>query len=532
MASQWHVHSRLLQTAYEMDAIVSMLGTLMGIASDIKRQYDQLMEPVISRLSKGFACLSDDLLHIIFRFTVEEDDPFQAVRLSLVSRRFRNLAILDPTLWTSLCYGASKDELETFIVRSGPNAYFDASIRIVRPLNGEHESSRSKSVIDPAFNDFLEACWPSMSRWTTLTITLAYFGSSRELEFALQSFNRHDGVCFSSLQEIRIHSEGQYVCKKSLDLTWMAPNLRSLQTSNTVPPGLTGTVHVFSTVTAFKCKDILAVYQPHRQAENFVEFIESMPNLTTLELEFQMFMVHDYSFRLIEFPVLPPSSHHSITSFTLTLSQYTVGRDGNWAVYFAELFLGLNMTRLEEFTLVMDVIGFNASITECDIFFNGLSLALLPPHHHDDARTRVVCPRLSTLNYHLKYNPAKVQEIRGSDVDSETLASPEQITFPIPLGSVPTVTTLNITTFTKVSFTRGIEALADDGITPCGLREIRFEGCDKMEISDLRLTIQSLKDMGAWDSLERFVVENNDSLKYSEVLDAVGEERLHYIYAS
>lgn len=531
LASQWRIQSRLLRTAYEMDAVVSMLRSLMDVASDIKRRYDQLLDPVIARLSKGFASLSDDLLHIIFRFAVEEEGPFQAVRLSLVSRRFRNLAISDHTLWTSLSYGVSKGELEAFIGRSGPNTFFDASIRVVRPLTLEKPSTGAEPVFEPAFNVFLETCWPSMSRWKSMSLTLAESGSYRHLEYALRAFNRHNGACLSSLEEIRIHSEEQAACIGPVDLTWMAPNLRLLQTSNIVPPYVIGTTHAFSTITTFKCTIGLAVFQPHKQAELFVEFVDSLPNLATLELELKMEQIGAISFRLRTFPVLPLSSKHSITNFTLTISHFTFGCDASWAVYFAELLLGLNMTRLENLTICMDVIGIDATKAECDSFLNALSIALLPPHHHDDARSRVVCPNLSTLNFHLRYDPAKDEDDEGSRApDSEALAFPEQIAFPIPLGLLPTVTTVNITTFTRVLFTRGTEALEDGDITgsPCGLREIRFEGSNNTEISDLRMTIQSLKDVDAWETIERFVVENTNSLQLSEVLDEVGEGRLRY----
>ncbi len=45
----------------------------------------------------------------------------------------------------------------------------------------------------------------------------------------------------------------------------------------------------------------------------------------------------------------------------------------------------------------------------------------------------------------------------------------------------------------------------------------------------LQETIQSLKDVGAWDTLERFVVEDCKALKYGVALGAVGREKLRFL---
>jgi len=56
-----------------------------------------------------------------------------------------------------------------------------------------------------------------------------------------------------------------------------------------------------------------------------------------------------------------------------------------------------------------------------------------------------------------------------------------------------------------------------------------FVGCENMEVEeDLQLSVQSLKDVGAWNTLERVVVENCCRLPYEGVLEVVGEERLYY----
>ncbi len=45
----------------------------------------------------------------------------------------------------------------------------------------------------------------------------------------------------------------------------------------------------------------------------------------------------------------------------------------------------------------------------------------------------------------------------------------------------------------------------------------------------LQETIQSLKDVGAWDTLERIVVEDCKALEYGVALDLVGTGKLQFL---
>ncbi len=59
---------------------------------------------------------------------------------------------------------------------------------------------------------------------------------------------------------------------------------------------------------------------------------------------------------------------------------------------------------------------------------------------------------------------------------------------------------------------------------------MRFRDCAKGYYRDiLRATVQSLKDVGAWDTLEGVVVEDCKGLGYEEALDAVGKEKLLFL---
>ncbi len=91
-------------------------------------------------------------------------------------------------------------------------------------------------------------------------------------------------------------------------------------------------------------------------------------------------------------------------------------------------------------------------------------------------------------------------------------------TFTIPLDKIPNVESLTLTTFAQTFFTRGESSIGGSG-NPCSLREIRFRDCAKMNSSYiLGNIIHSLKDAGAWDALERFVVEDCGRLDYETAL--------------
>jgi len=139
---------------------------------------------------------------------------------------------------------------------------------------------------------------------------------------------------------------------------------------------------------------------------------------------------------------------------------------------------------------------------------------MLPAHFAD---------RISSLNF-------KIMD-RTSEDPQTPLFTPFPNIFTIPLNRIPAVSTLNITAFTQVRLIRETYVGADGSdsrIESCRLREVRFCGCEGVEIEDLRLTVQSLKESESWDVLERVVVEGCSSLEYGAVLELIGKERLRY----
>jgi len=46
----------------------------------------------------------------------------------------------------------------------------------------------------------------------------------------------------------------------------------------------------------------------------------------------------------------------------------------------------------------------------------------------------------------------------------------------------------------------------------------------------MQKTIESLKDVDAWDTLDRVVIEICDSLEYNTAFEAIGKERLRFTH--
>ena len=93
---------------------------------------------------------------------------------------------------------------------------------------------------------------------------------------------------------------------------------------------------------------------------------------------------------------------------------------------------------------------------------------------------------------------------------------------------IPSVSTLTVTSSNRIVFTREDGIAANCCGEPTALSELAFIGCKNMEVEDLRLTILSLQSIGAWESIQRVVVEDCDRMDREEVLDMVGVDRLDY----
>jgi len=60
------------------------------------------------------------------------------------------------------------------------------------------------------------------------------------------------------------------------------------------------------------------------------------------------------------------------------------------------------------------------------------------------------------------------------------------------------------------------------------LRELHLQSCKNMEAIGLEQIVRSLKEVGAWDTLDRIVIEGCDLLDYETAAEIIGRERLHF----
>lgn len=88
--------SHLISSAHAVDAMVSMLKPLMNIALDLQHQYQQSLQPIMSKVSKSFTSLPEELLPIIFELAVfaeGDNGAKQAIKLTHVFRTFKRIAL-------------------------------------------------------------------------------------------------------------------------------------------------------------------------------------------------------------------------------------------------------------------------------------------------------------------------------------------------------------------------------------------------------------------------------------------------------
>lgn len=166
----------------------------------------------------------------------------------------------------------------------------------------------------------------------------------------------------------------------------------------------------------------------------------------------------------------------------------------------------LCMPHLEHLAISVDLWEMADSEAECTKLLSGCSYDLLPIYLTDPQA------RPSLLKYNLTKN-----------AEWEDPPEPFPMVFTIPLDRFPTISSMSISAGVQVYFVRGFEE-----VTPWNLREIRFSGCMYLDIGYFQWAVKSLRDVWAWDTMERVILENCCSLDYNEVLEVVGQERLHY----
>ncbi|KLO13739.1 hypothetical protein SCHPADRAFT_997160 [Schizopora paradoxa] len=518
--------SKLVTASCETDVMISLLKLLTNIASDFQMEYKQFLSPSTSKLSKAIDSLPDDLLAYIFELAVRMEGPRGATTarsLSHVSRRFRNVALDEKNIWTTLCSSGSQGEWNTFIPRSGTMTDFHVFVEITPSRNYEKWSA------------FLGRCWQTAPRWATLTLTRITESSTpnyvppfendffrdeyisqqksrrrqmmqADAEFVMKVFSGADRRiptwCFPRLLELDIQSEDMKIA-----LSWSSPILQILRCGGHLIPSA-----IFSSVSTFQYELASA-----SACNKLLGFIGSMPNILNLQLTITFAIDKQRLNDPIYFH--PSSLCPSVTSFHfMVIDHNPINEKGE--KFIAAFLRALQIPKLAHFSSDLRSDGKRR---------NSMSIYGLESVGVPDGLSRALLPQAMNSTEPL-FRPSSVQfKIRSGSAVNGPPPKMTPSVFPISLEIIPAVANLTFTTFTQIIFTRKVHAKGDTGRNLCPLREIRFKECNQITADDLLPAVQSLKDAGVWDTLERFVVENCEFVDYEMVLELVGKERLVYL---
>ncbi|KLO06369.1 hypothetical protein SCHPADRAFT_933116 [Schizopora paradoxa] len=504
---------KLSRDARHVKNITKVLKALLDSAIEMQHDYDEYLELVVSKLSKGIASMPDELLARIFKFNADAYGTKQAIRLSHVSRKFRAVALGARNLWTTLRSNASVKELNLFIARSGANSDLHIQVNHAGPLK------------NPITKEFRDAILKLTPRWKSMEIVELdkLRNSVRDISSALSIsaiLGRICDVClhlprleeirivhnrmidFSSLLRLRPDAKGGYKFGGGqFELPWNIPRLRVLQMKNyTLSPSLAfASLNTF--IFALDLDGVCVL-----QIKALLSFLGATPSVSEFRLE------------ACKFAFLPDAPEPfrfedthcpSITSIGLTFTEYTFD---DRALQFATAFTkAFHVPHVQELSFVVSFgrklfdhwhnIGNRFGAQQ----FRKLPDVIFPIGH--------IRSRLSSMTCIFSDSPDF--EMPKAWLDDLDLPG----TLQIPLNRVPHLSCLTLTTFTQVRFSR------EGSVEPCHLRKVHFQGCSRM---DGVAAIQSLKDAGVWESVERVVVEDCRDFEYEMALESVGEERLRF----
>ncbi|KLO08304.1 hypothetical protein SCHPADRAFT_944573 [Schizopora paradoxa] len=515
--------SRFMASAFEIDAMISMLNTLLDFAYGFQEQFKLSQERLVSKLSKGFGSLPDELVSKIFQFAVWEEREYggkQAIWLSQVSRRYRVLSLETRSLWTTLHSRDSDGRLEMFISRAGPNEEF-------------HVFLHSESFFNPYL--FARKCHSTMSRWKTLTLTqedqdwyserLSYGGVENILE-SLLGFLGKNGMQFEMLEDLDICGDRSdyYGRLESGNLRWATSKLRTLRCSYFLPSPSDN----FSSVTSFACTQSISSGYEKSPLKWIFAFLSAMPKLSFFDLEvYDATATYSGSNDLL---VLPTCEKPSITSFHLRLRNFDLSKFEAESSCITKLVNVLRMPSLKDLSISIGVCARSygnyypfvnsgrsqEKSTKWSRALYNASHALLPDHFTDSAQ-------LASLSYEVWLDG-------HGHTDSPPALNGR--VFHIPLHRILDVSNMTVTSFVPVLFTQGF---GDENLQPTGfgessrLRELKFIGCENMTEEDIRWTVRSLRLIGVLKNIVRVIVKDCDKIVYDDIVGVVGEERLHFL---
>ncbi|KLO12548.1 hypothetical protein SCHPADRAFT_941118 [Schizopora paradoxa] len=505
--------SKLLHDAHSADIMKTTLDLLLVSVTNLQVAFMAHVDPLISKLSKGFASLPEELITVVFKYTCVEIGTKQAVWLSHVSRTFRRIALSEADLWTTLHSHARSNELETYISRSR-----EADLHVVVNI--------TSNDYDEDLRPFFALCFSSAARLNSISITALLDDECYPANLALSNTmmdvdHGERQLVFPRLRELGIfhYKRDRLMFGMSSDNlafgnfspSWDAPALKIIRCQDYIP---TPTTPAFTSVTSFSLKLTFRLEDDSEYIGWLLEFLESASTLSDFDLEIS----EAERWRITEPLVLNTAMCPSITSFSFRIASLKIPR-GTDAVL-APFMRSLQMPKLERLSFSAEL--FHKKLADRDdslsqsYAISAVVEAALP--------APLIHTRLTSLNLAITWQPpTKLQWTKIED----SLKSKE---FVIPLDRIPFVTELSLSSNFQATFT-GPHSKREyyAANRSCALRELRLRDCDYMDICELKEIVQSLKDFGAWDALKGLTLENCTSVAPDEALEVVGPERLTYI---
>ncbi|KLO08292.1 hypothetical protein SCHPADRAFT_1001038 [Schizopora paradoxa] len=508
---------RLETSAHEISDAVKMLETLLKFASQLQEKFEFSRERIIAaKRSKGIKSMPDELLAKIFQFAVvdmEWEGGVQAKSISQVSRRFRNITLGMPSLWTTLYSRSPQSDVEMFVRRAGPDTEFQAFVHLNFKLQ---------------MRQFMDICRPFISRWKLLTLIhdekcrKRFFlsdGDSGDGDLTLGELFEFlgDGPRLPLLEELITRAAGDITSGLNTlvdgtlpsDTRVWAPNLRILRCSYFIPFPSSPLTAIS---TLFVRQNFPILLSSHdSMLMKVLKLLLKLPNLSTFVLEAEL--IYGWS----GYETFPVVHCPTIKSFSLHLPGIPLKKLQTKSSCIATLMDVLRMPSLEDYSVSIGISDYDEEDTDSKCAewskkLGYLSCALLPVHFANSTR-------MVSLDYHLWIDTYLPDEV-----------PPASKTLNLPFDAIARISSVTISSFVRVLFSQRVGEGVQHGITgECRLRELKFTACEYMTSLDLQCTIDSLESYGVWSDVERVVVQDCADVTHEEAMSVIGERKLRYL---
>ncbi|KLO08470.1 hypothetical protein SCHPADRAFT_607147 [Schizopora paradoxa] len=485
----------------QAESILKLTKAIVASASQLLNLYDHHLRPISLKLSKGLASLPDEILVYTLRFAQsEEASDMDALRFSHVSRRFRRLTVGNRLFWSTvnLTRCSDKECIDLLLSRGGKDARIHATFEFDRA--------------DWSLVKFLDTFSATAPLWASLSVKGKFYRKDRGrnvFDKLVELFeDRH--LVLPQLQEMRIEGlhlqevrgvspfEGAteedlykycwYPCETNFEgvRAWDLPSLRTIECIQCIPPPS----FPLNNFTSLKMN--IRVFSGHvsNQINGLKDFVASNPSITEVSLTLGGYAAsgrveHNFEIK----PVVCPN----VTSFKLSVTNFENHK------FIDRLVDALQMPQLRDFKMSNEG-------------YEGMGRTPRTPY--------LITPDM--LNHRLLESFAiDIVEPRAG------WAKKVPKILQLNLDGLPGVSSLSVTVSGGSTFWSSTERPLELN----SLRELRFISCDLMDAKCLSDTVSSLKNIGAWETLERLVIQDCGLLvlERETVLKIVGEKRLRFV---